>query len=201
MSGHRIVNTWLSCCCWQVVSTGRKVKEAGCLSSELWRSSYNRQQRAKRQDRCLMHFQKWRGDLGRRNGISYSEKGIENVENHLACWCWLLQGGVCYCIFTVMWGRVSLRRVKIAAAGLRWVITCHGDHGMAWSQECLTSYPAQTILSKRLICQGFCVEVGLTSMGTVWVCTLPMKPHVSGGLQGRVHKEPGGLWICSYLFR
>lgn len=51
------------------------------------------------------------------------------------------------------------------------------------------------------------MEIGLSSQDLLPhvqlenVVTLAMKPCVSGGLQDWIHKQPGGLWLYSYLFR
>ena len=51
------------------------------------------------------------------------------------------------------------------------------------------------------------MEIGLSSQDVLarvqleCAVTLAVKPRASGGLQGRIHKQPGGLWLYSYLFR
>lgn len=61
--------------------------------------------------------------------------------------------------------------------------------------------------ARSWLVRAFCMEIGLSSQVLLphvhleHVVTLAMKPCVSGGLQDWIHKQPGGLWLYSYLFR
>lgn len=151
-----------------------------------------------------MHFQKWSGDLGRRDGTRYSEKGkakpLENFENHLDYWCRLLQGGRCHCIFTQLsvWGmwKLLLQRAEVGHH-LPWG-PWHGlEPGAPHLLPCTDNPQQEADLSGLFAWR----QDWLPWVQFEFAVTLPMKPHVSGGLQSWIHKEPGGLWLYSYLFR
>lgn len=190
-------------CCCQVVGTARKVEEAGCLSSELGGPVTTGSKELKGKTAAWCTFRNevviW-GEEMEQDTVRREKPSLLRILRIILTidvgFC--KEVGVAAFSELSVWGmwKLLLQRAEVG-------------HHLPWGPWHGLEPGAPHLLSCTDDPQQEADLSGLFAWRQDWLpwvqfefaVTLPMKPRVSGGLQSWIHKEPGGLWLYSYLFR